>query len=52
MSNSFGATSTTDEVLRGIDLKGKRVLVTGVSAGLTPWIRSARGRFGRRARSW
>ncbi|MGB6352924.1 MAG: SDR family NAD(P)-dependent oxidoreductase, partial [Steroidobacteraceae bacterium] len=34
MSNSFGATSTTDEVLRGIDLRGKRVLVTGVSAGL------------------
>jgi NAD(P)-dependent dehydrogenase (short-subunit alcohol dehydrogenase family) len=34
MSNSFGATSTTDEVLRGINLNGKRVLVTGVSAGL------------------
>ncbi len=34
MSNSFGATSTTDEVLRGINLTGKRVLVTGVSAGL------------------
>src|ERR1700692_602162 len=34
MSNSFGATSTTDEVLRGINLSGKRVLVTGVSAGL------------------
>ena len=34
MTNSFGATSTTDEVLRGIDLSGKRVLVTGVSAGL------------------
>src|SRR6185369_15011477 len=30
----FGATSTTDEVLAGSDLKGKRVLVTGVSAGL------------------
>ncbi|MBV1689438.1 SDR family NAD(P)-dependent oxidoreductase [Novosphingobium sp. G106] len=30
----FGATSTTDEVLAGIDLKGKRFLVTGVSAGL------------------
>src|SRR5258707_811054 len=30
----FGATSTTDEVLSGVDLKGKRVLVTGVSAGL------------------
>jgi len=34
MSNSFGATSTTDEVLQGIKLTGKRVLVTGVSAGL------------------
>ena len=34
MTHSFGATSTTDEVLRGIDLRGKRVLVTGVSAGL------------------
>jgi NAD(P)-dependent dehydrogenase (short-subunit alcohol dehydrogenase family) len=31
---AFGAESTTDEVLEGIDLKGKRVLVTGVSAGL------------------
>jgi NAD(P)-dependent dehydrogenase (short-subunit alcohol dehydrogenase family) len=34
MSNIFGATSTTDQVLRGINLSGKRVLVTGVSAGL------------------
>ncbi len=34
MKNPFGATSTTDEVLRGVDLSGKRVLVTGVSAGL------------------
>src|SRR3981189_3609551 len=34
MTTSFGAMSTTDEVLRGIDLSGKRVLVTGVSAGL------------------
>ncbi len=31
---SFGATSTTDEVLAGIDLRGKRILVTGVSAGI------------------
>ena len=30
----FGATSTTDEVLSGVNLKGKRGLVTGVSAGL------------------
>src|SRR5580658_432252 len=34
MSGSFGATSTTDEVLEGVNLSGKRVLVTGVSAGL------------------
>ena len=30
----FGATSTTDEVLSGINLRAKRILVTGVSAGL------------------
>jgi NAD(P)-dependent dehydrogenase (short-subunit alcohol dehydrogenase family) len=30
----FGATSTTDEVLSGANLQGKRILVTGVSAGL------------------
>src|ERR1700690_552873 len=30
----FGATSTTEDVLAGIDLQGKRILVTGVSAGL------------------
>src|SRR5277367_2848186 len=34
MAKTFGATSTTDEVLEGIKLSGKRVLVTGVSAGL------------------
>lgn len=31
---SFGAKTTTDEVLAGVDLSGKRALVTGVSAGL------------------
>jgi NAD(P)-dependent dehydrogenase (short-subunit alcohol dehydrogenase family) len=31
---TFGATTTTDEVLDGIDLGGKRFLVTGASAGL------------------
>src|ERR1700761_916285 len=31
---SFGATSTTDDVLSGRDLRGKRILVTGVSAGI------------------
>src|SRR5215468_2149097 len=30
----LGATSTTEDVLSGISLRGKRVLVTGVSAGL------------------
>lgn len=34
MTAVFGAKSTTDEVLSGIDLTGKRALVTGVSAGL------------------
>ncbi|WCE05895.1 SDR family NAD(P)-dependent oxidoreductase [Pseudoxanthomonas sp. JBR18] len=34
MSNAFGSKSTTDDVLAGMDLSGKRVLVTGVSAGL------------------
>jgi NAD(P)-dependent dehydrogenase (short-subunit alcohol dehydrogenase family) len=34
MATAFGATSTTDDVLKGIELHGKRILVTGVSAGL------------------
>jgi NAD(P)-dependent dehydrogenase (short-subunit alcohol dehydrogenase family) len=34
MARTFGADSTTDEVLDGIDLRGKRILVTGASAGL------------------
>jgi NAD(P)-dependent dehydrogenase (short-subunit alcohol dehydrogenase family) len=34
MTRPFGATSTTDDVLAGKNLSGKRVLVTGVSAGL------------------
>jgi len=34
MAGIFGATSTTDEVLEGVNLGGKRILVTGVSAGL------------------
>ena len=33
-ATSFGATSTTDDVLSGVNLKGKRILVTGVSAGI------------------
>lgn len=34
MTRRYGAASTTDDVLSGIDLRGKRILVTGVSAGL------------------
>src|SRR3974390_2147330 len=34
MVEVFGATSTTEEVLSGVKLSGKRILVTGVSAGL------------------
>jgi NAD(P)-dependent dehydrogenase (short-subunit alcohol dehydrogenase family) len=34
MTSIFGAKSTTDDVMSGIDLSGKRILVTGVSAGL------------------
>ena len=34
MVEVFGATTTTEEVLSGVSLHGKRILVTGVSAGL------------------
>ena len=34
MANIFGATSTTDDVLSGVNRQGKRILVTGVSAGI------------------
>lgn len=34
MSEKFGAKSTADDVLAGVDLHGKRILVTGVSAGI------------------
>ena len=34
MTTAFGASSTIDEVLAGVNLHGKRILVTGVSAGL------------------
>jgi len=33
-ATSFGATSTTDDVLSGVNLRDKRILVTGVSAGI------------------
>ncbi|WP_191060083.1 SDR family NAD(P)-dependent oxidoreductase [Geminicoccus harenae] len=34
MTGKFGAKSTADQVLSGVDLTGKRVLVTGASAGI------------------
>ncbi|HAV1777335.1 TPA: SDR family NAD(P)-dependent oxidoreductase [Enterobacter hormaechei subsp. steigerwaltii] len=34
MNECFDATSTTDNVLNGLDLSGKRILITGASAGL------------------
>ena len=34
MAANFGAKSTTEDVLKGVDLEGKRILVTGVSAGI------------------
>jgi NAD(P)-dependent dehydrogenase (short-subunit alcohol dehydrogenase family) len=34
MANLFGAASTTEDVLSGVSLQGKRILVTGVSAGI------------------
>src|SRR3954470_9770201 len=33
-ATSLGATSTAEDVLSGVNLRGKRILVTGVSAGL------------------
>src|ERR1700742_2304580 len=30
----FGATSTTDDVLSAVNLTGKRIFITGVSAGI------------------
>jgi NAD(P)-dependent dehydrogenase (short-subunit alcohol dehydrogenase family) len=44
----FGYTSTTDEVLSGTDLHGRRFLVTGVSAGLG--VETARALVSRGAR--
>ncbi len=34
MTAKFGAKSTADDVLSGVDLKGKRFLVTGASSGI------------------
>ena len=34
LANALGATSTTEDVLAGVSLQGKRILVTGVSAGI------------------
>jgi NAD(P)-dependent dehydrogenase (short-subunit alcohol dehydrogenase family) len=48
MSRRFDATSTTDEVLEGTDLRRMRVLVTGVSAGLGVETARALARHGAR----
>ena len=32
--STFGATTTTDEVLEGVDLSGRRVVITGAASGL------------------
>lgn len=34
MAEKFGAKSSADEVLSGINLKGKRFLITGASSGI------------------
>lgn len=34
MADTFGATSTIEDVLANVDLRGRRILVTGVSAGI------------------
>ncbi len=34
MTTKFNAKSTADQVLSGVDLKGKRILITGVSSGI------------------
>jgi NAD(P)-dependent dehydrogenase (short-subunit alcohol dehydrogenase family) len=48
MTRPFDATSTTDEVLEGKNLKGMRVLVTGASAGLGVETARALARHGAR----
>ncbi|GAE32308.1 SDR family NAD(P)-dependent oxidoreductase [Alkalihalobacillus hemicellulosilyticus] len=34
MTKKFNAKSTADQVLSGVDLKGKRIFITGVSSGI------------------
>jgi NAD(P)-dependent dehydrogenase (short-subunit alcohol dehydrogenase family) len=34
MTHPFGATSTADDIIAGVDLKGKRYLVTGAASGI------------------
>lgn len=34
MTTTYGAETTTDELLAGVDLSGRRILITGASAGL------------------
>jgi NAD(P)-dependent dehydrogenase (short-subunit alcohol dehydrogenase family) len=47
MADQFGSESTAAEVLAGVDFKGRRVLVTGVSAGLG--VETARALYSRGA---
>ena len=47
VAEGFGAKSTTDDVLSGVNLRGKRIPVTGASAGLgVETARSLRGTSG------
>jgi hypothetical protein len=46
----LGATSTAEDVLSGINLRGRRILVTGVSAGLG--LETARALAAHGGRSW
>ena len=34
MTKTFNATSTADDVLTGVNLTGKRYLITGISSGI------------------
>jgi hypothetical protein len=49
MENVFGATSTTEDVLSGVNLEGKRIFVTGFQPGLV-W--RLRGLLLRMVRRW
>jgi hypothetical protein len=51
VTTPFGATSTADEVIEGVDLRGRRVVVTGAAGGLgreTAGALASVGRFSHR----